>query len=128
MRPRCPATPPSSMAATTAPLSFRHLTESRDKLPHHVPPDGRSHPRAYAAFGRGDIDGYLRPCAEDFAFHVPGNGSIAVTYSGRDGLYDLAGKAIGITDGTFQEEVEACSTTTTTLLFWRCIASRAAAY
>lgn len=25
---------------------------------------------AYAAFGRGDIDGYLQPCAEDFTFHV----------------------------------------------------------
>jgi ketosteroid isomerase-like protein len=61
---------------------------------------------AYAAFGRGDIDAYLQPCAQDFAFHVPGNGGIAGTYSGRDGLYDLAGKAMGITDGTFQEEVE----------------------
>ena len=26
---------------------------------------------AYAAFGRGDVDGYLRPCTEDFEFHVP---------------------------------------------------------
>ena len=61
---------------------------------------------AYAAFGRGDIDGYLQPCAKDFAFHVPGNGGIAGTYVGRDGLYALAGKAMGITDGTFNEEVE----------------------
>jgi len=61
---------------------------------------------AYAAFGRGDIDGYLRPCAEDFAFHVPGHGGISGTFTGRQGLYDLAAKAMSITDGTFQEEVE----------------------
>jgi uncharacterized protein len=61
---------------------------------------------AYAAFGRGDIDGYLQPCAEDFTFHVAGHGGIAGTYIGRQGLYDLAGKAMAITDGTFREEVE----------------------
>ncbi len=61
---------------------------------------------AYAAFGRGDVDGYLRPCAEDFAFHVPGQGGIAGTYLGKNGLYELAGKAMAITGGTFNEEVE----------------------
>jgi ketosteroid isomerase-like protein len=61
---------------------------------------------AYAAFGRGDIDGYLRPCAEDFTFQVPNRGGIAGTYIGREGLYDLAGKAMSITGGTFCEEVE----------------------
>lgn len=61
---------------------------------------------AYAAFGRGDIDGYLRQCAEDFTFHVPGHGGIAGAYVGKQGLYDLAGKAMGITGGTFREEVE----------------------
>jgi ketosteroid isomerase-like protein len=29
---------------------------------------------AYAAFGRGDIDGYLQPCKGDFEFLVPGHG------------------------------------------------------
>ena len=61
---------------------------------------------AYTAFGRGDIDGYLQPCAQDFAFHVPGHGVIAGTYVGRGGLYELAGKAMSITGGTFNEEVE----------------------
>jgi ketosteroid isomerase-like protein len=78
----------------------------RDKLPpmaHSLEATIRA---AYAAFGRGDIDGYLQPCAEDFAFHVPGYGGIAGTYVGRDGLYDLAGKAMAITGGTFSEEVE----------------------
>jgi ketosteroid isomerase-like protein len=61
---------------------------------------------AYAAFGRGDIDGYLRACLEDFVFQVPGHGGIAGTYVGRQGIYDLAGKAMGMTGGTFHEEVE----------------------
>jgi ketosteroid isomerase-like protein len=61
---------------------------------------------AYAAFGRGDIDGYLGACTEDFTFHVPGHGGIAGDYAGRQGLYDLAGKAMSITGGTFHEDVE----------------------
>jgi len=61
---------------------------------------------AYAAFGRGDLDGYLQACTPDFAFHVPGHGGIAGHYVGREGLYDLAAKAMSVTSGTFQEEVE----------------------
>ena len=61
---------------------------------------------AYAAFGRGDLDGYLRSCTEEFAFNVPGDGGIAGTYVGKGGMYDLAGKAMSITGGTFHEEVE----------------------
>ena len=61
---------------------------------------------AYAAFGRGDLDGYLRPCTEGFIFNVPGRGSIAGTYRGKGGLYELARKAIETTGGTFHEQVE----------------------
>src|SRR5215467_12577667 len=61
---------------------------------------------AYAAFGRGDVDGYLRPCTSDFTFSVPGRGGISGIWAGRQGLYDLAGKAMAISGGTFQEEVE----------------------
>jgi ketosteroid isomerase-like protein len=61
---------------------------------------------AYAAFGRGDIDGYMQPCTEDFTFNVPGQGGISGTYTGKQGLYDLAGKAMAISGGTFHEEVE----------------------
>ena len=61
---------------------------------------------AYAAFGRGDVDGYLRPCTEDFEFHVPRSGGIAGIFVGKDGLCDLARKAMQITGGTFHEEVE----------------------
>jgi uncharacterized protein len=61
---------------------------------------------AYAAFGRGDVDGYLQPCTQDFAFHVPGRGAIAGTFRGKEGLYALARKAMEGTGGTFREDVE----------------------
>jgi ketosteroid isomerase-like protein len=61
---------------------------------------------AYAAFGRGDLDGYLRACTDDFSFHVPGASALAGNYVGRPGIQELARKAMEITAGTFQEEVE----------------------
>lgn len=61
---------------------------------------------AYAAFGRGDVDGYLGACSPDFTFSVPGNGGIAGQYRGKEGVYGLAKKAMEITGGTFNEVVE----------------------
>jgi ketosteroid isomerase-like protein len=61
---------------------------------------------AYGAFGHGDLDGYLKHCTDDFTFNVPGRGGISGIYVGKQGLYELAGKAMAITDGTFHEEVE----------------------
>jgi uncharacterized protein len=61
---------------------------------------------AYAAFGRGDLDGYLSACTEDFSFHVPGHGAISGSFLGRSGLFDLAGLAMTVSGGTFSEEVE----------------------
>lgn len=61
---------------------------------------------AYAAFGRGDVDGYLKACTDNFEFHVPGSAGISGTYTGHAGLYALAGKAITLTGGTFREDVE----------------------
>ena len=55
---------------------------------------------------RGDIDGYLKPCTEDFTFIVPGRGGISGAYKGKQGMLELVGKAMAITDGTFSEEVE----------------------
>ena len=61
---------------------------------------------AYATFGRGDVDGYLRACTEDFIFNVPGHGALAGSYQGKEGVYALASKAMETTAGTFQEDVE----------------------
>jgi ketosteroid isomerase-like protein len=61
---------------------------------------------AYTAFGRGDVDGFLRACTEDFTFHIPGGGGVSGVYAGKAGIYELARKAMDLTGGTFNEEVE----------------------
>jgi len=61
---------------------------------------------AYAAFARGDLDGYLRACTEDFVFEAPGQNAMSGTYRGREGLFAIARKAMEISGGTFQEDVE----------------------
>jgi ketosteroid isomerase-like protein len=61
---------------------------------------------AYAAFGRGDLEGYWRACTADFKFHVPGRSGVAGTYLGKEGLQELARKVMGLSGGSFQEEVE----------------------
>jgi ketosteroid isomerase-like protein len=61
---------------------------------------------AYAAFARGDVDGYLRSCTGDFTFNVPGQGGLSGTWQGQQGVHELARKAMDLTAGTFQEEVE----------------------
>ena len=61
---------------------------------------------AYAAFGRGDIDGYLSACTEDFSFNVPGQSAVAGAYVAKAGLHELGGKVMAITRGTFIEDVE----------------------
>lgn len=61
---------------------------------------------AYAAFGRGDVDGYLLACTQDLVFTIPGSGAIAGVFRGAEGLHDLARKAFEGTGGTFREDVE----------------------
>jgi ketosteroid isomerase-like protein len=52
---------------------------------------------AYAAFARGDLDAYFRACSEDWNFNIAGQGAIAGTYRGKQGLYELAQKAMSTT-------------------------------
>ena len=61
---------------------------------------------AYAAFGRGDVDGYLLACTDDFSFNVPGASSVAGIYQGREGIHELGRRAMQLTAGSFQEDVE----------------------
>jgi ketosteroid isomerase-like protein len=61
---------------------------------------------AYAAFARGDVDGYLGPCTSDFTFYVPGRSGVSGAWAGRRGLHELAAKAMAISGGTFREDIE----------------------
>lgn len=61
---------------------------------------------AYAAFGRGDLDGYLSACTPDFAFNVPGKNFMGGKFRGKAGLYELAGRVMQATGLSFEETVE----------------------
>lgn len=50
--------------------------------------------------------GYLQSCTADFTFDLPGRGGISGIWKGKQALYELACKAMAITDGTIHEEVE----------------------
>jgi len=82
---------------------------------------------AYAAFECGDVDGYLESCSEDFSFNIPGRGAIAGSWHGKEGLHELARKAMEVTGGRFREVVEdvlsersarRCSRTTSIHVGW----------
>lgn len=60
---------------------------------------------AYAAFARGDFDGYLSSCTPDFTFNVPGKSAMSGSYKARDGFMVLVGKVGQITAGNFDEVV-----------------------
>jgi len=72
-------------------------------MPHPLEPIIRE---AYAAFGRGDLDGYLQTCTDDFEFHVPGRCAASGVYTGRDGLSRIATAVVSTAGDTFQEDVE----------------------
>jgi uncharacterized protein len=61
---------------------------------------------AYAAFARGDIDGYLRHCTRDFCFNVPGRSAASGSFRGKEGLQQLLSKVMEVSVGTFREEVQ----------------------
>lgn len=48
----------------------------------------------------------LEPVPRTSPSTYPATAELRATYVGRQGLYDLAGKAMSITGGTFHEEVE----------------------
>ena len=60
---------------------------------------------AYAAFGRGDIEGYLAACSRDFVFNVPGRSRVAGSYRGRDEFMRMVGTVMELSAGRFEEEV-----------------------
>jgi uncharacterized protein len=60
---------------------------------------------AYAAFGRGDLEGYLAVCQDDFTFNVPGRSRMTGRYRGRAEFLGMIGKVMELSGGKFEEEV-----------------------
>src|SRR5262245_44409280 len=61
--------------------------------------------KAYADFARGDLEAYLSVCVDGFTSNVPGRNKMTGSYKGHDEFFQLAGKAMELTGGAFEEEV-----------------------
>jgi ketosteroid isomerase-like protein len=59
---------------------------------------------AYAAFSRGDLEGYLRYCSDEIVFHVPGRNPVSGTYT-RAQFLPFIGRVMELSNGTFHEAV-----------------------
>jgi len=61
----------------------------------------------YAAFAKGDFAVLDDLLAEDLVWHHGGRSQLAGDYRGPDAVYELFGKLIEVTQGTFHMELEA---------------------
>lgn len=61
---------------------------------------------AYAAFGRGDVEGYLSVCTPDFSFNVPGNSPLSGSWTKQDSFIQLVGQVMERSGGKFEEIVQ----------------------
>lgn len=61
----------------------------------------------YAAFGKGDFAALNELFAEDLVWHNPGRNHLAGDYRGRDAVYELFGRLMEITEGSFRLDVHA---------------------
>jgi ketosteroid isomerase-like protein len=60
---------------------------------------------AYDAFGKGDIAALDDVFAEDIRWHEPGRNQLAGDYQGRASVYELFGRLMALTEGSFRMEV-----------------------
>jgi ketosteroid isomerase-like protein len=60
---------------------------------------------AYEAFGKGDIAVLDDVLAEDIRWHEPGRNQLSGTYEGRAAVYEMFGRLMEITEGSFRVEL-----------------------
>ncbi|HEY7294329.1 MAG TPA: nuclear transport factor 2 family protein [Dehalococcoidia bacterium] len=61
--------------------------------------------KAYADFGKGDVEAYLAVCTDDFTFNVPGKAVVSGTFKGREQFLGMLGKVMEAAGGAFEETV-----------------------
>jgi hypothetical protein len=62
---------------------------------------------AYEAFAKGDLDALDDVFAEDIRWHEPGRNQLSGTYDGRTAVYELFGRLMEVTEGSFRIELRA---------------------
>ena len=61
----------------------------------------------YAAFAKGDFATLNDLFAEDIMWHEPGRNQLAGDFRGREAVYQLFGKLMELTEGSFHLDVQA---------------------
>jgi ketosteroid isomerase-like protein len=62
---------------------------------------------AYEAFAKGDIPALDEVFAEDIRWHEPGRNQLSGDFEGRARVYDLFGRLMTLTEGSFRIELRA---------------------
>ena len=60
---------------------------------------------AYDAFAKGDLAALDEVIAEDVRWHLPGRNQLSGTYTGRAAVYEMFGRLMAVTEGSFRIEV-----------------------
>jgi uncharacterized protein len=60
----------------------------------------------YAAFAKGDFATLNDLFAEDLLWHEPGRNQLAGDYSGREAVYQMFGRLMEITEGSFHLDLQ----------------------
>jgi ketosteroid isomerase-like protein len=60
---------------------------------------------AYDAFAKGDLAALDEVFAEDVRWHLPGRNQFSGTYAGPPAVYDMFGRLMAATEGSFRIEV-----------------------
>jgi uncharacterized protein len=58
----------------------------------------------YEAFGKGDLPALTELWAPDIRWHEPGTGPISGTYEGPDAVFEMFGRLMELTEGSFRAE------------------------
>jgi ketosteroid isomerase-like protein len=74
-------------------------------VPHAAHPNEEMLRGAYAAFARGDLDGYLAHCTAGITFHVPGRSPVSGRYTRAQFVTPFISRVIELTAGSFSEVV-----------------------
>ena len=61
--------------------------------------------QAFDAFARGDMATMQSLVAEDTVWHIPGRGPLAGDHHGRDAVFEMFGRLVQASEGTFDQRL-----------------------
>jgi uncharacterized protein len=61
--------------------------------------------KSFDAFARGDMSTMRSLVAEDTVWHIPGRGPLAGDHYGRDAVFEMFGRLVQGSEGTFTQEL-----------------------